>query len=482
MDNKKLNYSVIGTFSGICADADITNENGLDITRPVWENVFNSDLYKTAIELGHYIGFLGHPDDPNCMDFKDACIVMREGHIEDDGKIYGEFDLIDTPVGRVVKTFIDAGVTFGISVRGAGDIINNSVDPETFVFRGFDLVTFPAYPEAIPEFTDIAAATDSESRLKYQKICASVQSEIDNIDSCGTLNVIKEQFPKQSDMYATIENRQSALLSEIEECDEVIESSIEEQKVNGLVNLYLNEKSKKDELQDKIESMQKRYDSEKIKATRKFNALMRIVADQNRSVEETIAEADKLENKYATVIRANKQLKKELQREKNSNLQYYTKIEANEQLLADRDSKIKHLQKKLSKTVINASIVDDQASQIAEQEATIRSLTEELNKTVIEASQLTERASNLDDKVENLEQQIIASQQLIAEYQDAYASIYAMAVGVDLNNVSVTASTSVADLQKKIVGSSAQLAVSENFVEPQQIDIDDENDNCLITI
>ena len=48
-----------------------------------------------------------------------------------------QFDLIDTPVGRIVKTFQDAGVTFGISVRGAGDIINNSVDPDTFVFIVF---------------------------------------------------------------------------------------------------------------------------------------------------------------------------------------------------------------------------------------------------------------------------------------------------------------------------------------------------------
>ena len=34
---------IIGTFEGECADANITNLNGLDITREVWDNVFNSD-------------------------------------------------------------------------------------------------------------------------------------------------------------------------------------------------------------------------------------------------------------------------------------------------------------------------------------------------------------------------------------------------------------------------------------------------------
>ena len=173
IESEKPKNSVIGIFEGECADSNITNENGLDITRPVWENTFSSESYQQAIELGWYIGFLGHPDDPGCMDFRNACIVMTEGHIDNNGKVYGKFNLIDTPVGRTVKTFIDAGVTFGISVRGAGDIVNNSVDPDTFVFRGFDLVSFPAFPESIPTFTAIAASSDVESQKKYKAICAA---------------------------------------------------------------------------------------------------------------------------------------------------------------------------------------------------------------------------------------------------------------------------------------------------------------------
>ena len=160
-----MSNSIIGTFTGQCADATITNLNGLDITEEVWRTVFDSDEYAKGIENGWYIGYLGHPEgDPGCQDFEHACIVMTEGHIDDDGKVYGSFNLIDTPVGRIVKSFQDAGVTFGISVRGAGDIIDNSVDPDTFVFRGFDLVAFPAYPDAIPEFTPIAASSDVDKQ------------------------------------------------------------------------------------------------------------------------------------------------------------------------------------------------------------------------------------------------------------------------------------------------------------------------------
>ena len=206
-----MKNTIIGTFTGMCADANMTNLNGLDITREVWETVFASDEYQKAIELGHFIGYLGHPEDPACQDFEHACIVMTEGHIDSDGKVYGSFNLIDTPVGRIVKSFIDGGVTFGISVRGAGDITDNSVDPDTFIFRGFDLVTFPAYPDAIPEFTPVAASSDIDKQKKYKKVCAAVHSNIDKIDSIRTLEAMQTCVAAQSTPYREIEMRKSTL-------------------------------------------------------------------------------------------------------------------------------------------------------------------------------------------------------------------------------------------------------------------------------
>ena len=189
---------------------------------------------------------------------------------------------------------------------------------------------------------------------------------------------------------------------------------------------------------------------------KKLHVITRIVAAQGRDVENSKSDMNKeiqrLKYKNKIAIRANKELKKHLQDVKENNLQYKTKIDASDETLAEKTSIIRDLQSKLDETVIKA----DQANK---------------------------RASNLDGKIESLNQQILASQRIIEEYQDAYASLYAKAVGVDLKNVSVTASTSVADLQKKITSSSAQLAVSEEFVEPQQIDIDNNfNDDDLVTL
>ena len=47
-----LKSCILGTYSGECADANITNNNGLDITREVWDEVFKSEEYKVLRMAG----------------------------------------------------------------------------------------------------------------------------------------------------------------------------------------------------------------------------------------------------------------------------------------------------------------------------------------------------------------------------------------------------------------------------------------------
>ena len=434
-ENKNL--AILGTYEGECADSNITNLNGLDITRPVWENVFNSEDYKKAIELGHYIGYLGHPEDPNCMDFKDACIVMTEGHIDDNGKVYGKFNLVDTPVGRIVKTFQDAGVTFGISVRGAGDIENNSVDPETFIFRGFDLVTFPAFPESIPKF--VAASSDAESQAKYKKICAAVNSNLQNITSSEALKIIQSQFAEQSDEYRNIEARISELGDEVED--------ISDEKIQAVTALYLESIEANNQLKSKIDSMEKAYSSEIVKHRRKIASLERICLSQSIKMQEAIRAS---EVRAKTAVAASSKLKKSLLSARENNLKYIQKIDASKKDIDEKTSVISSLQSKLSKTVTAAE--NDKR-----------------------------RSSNLDEKMARLTSEISACKKMLAEYQDAYANLYSSALGVDLKNITVTATTSVDELQRSISGT-INASLDDAFTEPMHVDAYEDYDDEIVTL
>lgn len=433
-DSALPKFSILGTYEGECADANITNLNGLDITVPVWENVFNSDDYAQAIKLGWYIGFLGHPEDPNCMDFEHACIVMTEGHIDPNGKVYGKFNLIDTPVGRIVKAFQDAGVRFGISVRGAGDIENNSVDPDTFVFRGFDLVTFPAYPESIPTFSEIAASSDAQKRLKYKSVCSAVKDNLNKITMSATLDVIKSQFAAQSDEYKAITDREN----EISEPDNL---DLSNARIESMTKLYLEAIDANVQLKRDNEVLKRKLSTTQIDCNRKIRSVERIMAAQITNVQKQNSTLTQSCRKH---ISANKRLNLQIKTLKNSNLKYKHKIDANADEVKDKNSVISRLRSELDETVNAASVTES-------------------------------RTSNLDAQNRKLKSKLAAAESLISEYQDAYARLYANAIGVNLDQLSVTASTSVSEMQSLIGGTSTS-NMSSVFVEPMPIEISDGDD------
>ena len=453
------NKTILGTFSGKCADATVTNLNGMDITRPVWENVFSSEEYKKGIERGHYIGFLGHPEEPDCQDFEHACIVMTSGKIDDSGEVFGEFDLIDTPVGRIVKTFIDAGVSWGISVRGAGDVINNSVDPDTFVFRGFDLVAFPAYDDCIPTFTEIAASTNKADRAKYKKICAAVDTELESISSIGALDQIQANFAKQSDTYNKIEERKHELEQGVDkdvEIDDDLET-ITADKLNALTELYMDSCVACENLRKENEELKEAIRQTSATASRRIKAIERITAAQMSDVSEKYRS---LQNQNATLIAANRKIKTENEKLSKDNLSYEQKAKITAATVRSKDSTISALNTRLDETV-NAS------------------------------GEFERRASNLDEKVKNLEAQLVAANKsakaasAIADtFKEAYARLYANAVGVDLSTSAILACKSIDDIRRLVdtrsLPSSKSSIMASRITPYEEVDIVGElNDDDL---
>lgn len=438
--------SILGTYEGECADANITNLNGLDITRPVWEAVFDSDEYKRAIEMGWYIGFLGHPEDPNCMDFEHACIVMTDGYIDDDGKVYGKFNLIDTPVGRVVKAFQDAGVTFGISVRGAGDIIDNSVDPETFVFRGFDLVSFPAFPESIPTFTQVAASTDALQRKKYQKVCAAVSAELPKIKMGETLDILQSQFAKQSDEYNAIEAHKHEVCPDCDECsDEECADGItdlSDQKINAMTTLYLEAIEANKKLSRSVESLRRQLATTQSSCRRKVASIERIVSAQESDMRSEMSKKDEV---IASLKSSNKRLVTSNSQLREYNLKYKQNIAASE-------------------------------SRIRSQKDTISQLNSKLSETVTAAKNMKTGTSNLDAENRQLRKRVEACEKIIEGYQDSHARIFAHAIGADIDHLDVTAETTVEQLEKMISSSTSTANMSAAFTEPTPLELADDED------
>lgn len=444
------NNKILGTFVGKCCDSQVANNNGMYLSRDLFDTIINSDEYKKAMKNRYYIGFLGHPEDPNDMNFKNACIVMTDMKMEDNGDITGSFDLVDTPVGQVVKSFIDAGVTFGISIRGAGDVANDgTVDPDSFVFRGFDLVTFPAYPDCVPEFQAIAASEDVEKQKKYHKVCNTLKRNLSKINSCESLEIIKEQFNSNSPEYCTIDDRIKDI-NDIE--DQKVYISVLEQKVEGLTNLLLEEKNKYRALQSKNETL-----SNTIKCSKRIrNRARSITASQNLDMLNMIKELEDknsiLRDRIAASIRVNKELKNQLSDVSNRNK---TLISASTNL----KNKIKSLEEEKN-TITKENLffrkkVQASETEIQGKEDSIDSLNSRVHETVEANKELKKKLSNLESRNQKLQSSVKSSEQVLQEYQQAYAESCANAVGVNIDNIPVSSSTTVKELREYIYGSAS---------------------------
>ena len=456
--------AILGTFTGKCCDAAVFNNNSMKLNRQLFENLLASDEYKDAIAHGYYIGFLGHPEDPGCQEFKDACIVLRSMELRDNDEIYGTFDLIDTPVGRIVKSFIDAGVEWGISIRGAGDVdAEGNVDPETFVFRGFDLVAFPAYNDAVPEFKQIAASKNLDDQVKYKRVCAAIEKNLEGVESITSIEAMQKQFNPDSEQYKKLEARKEDIgvaddnIPEEEECPECSEEDKEEimgKKIKCMTDMYLDQLESNKKLKATLADTQLQY-------RKQLRTIKRITASQEKLLQSKIDETKKsnralitankqLSNDLKSVQAKNSEIIKELDLARKNNLIYKQKVESSLSDIDAKDSKISELRAELNKTVVASTDAKKEASNRGEQ---VRDL-----KAEISASQ---------KELESLKDKVLAMEDIIAEYQQAYANIYANAVGIHASGLSVTASTSVSDLENMIQGATntSNIAVNPSFSE-----------------
>ena len=136
-------------IKGIFMQADIKNQNGRVYPQAVLQKEVKNFNNKYVKE-GRALGELGHPAGP-VINLDRVSHVIKE--LTEDGKNFvGKAKVMDTPNGKIVKSFINEGVKLGVSSRGMGSVkINkegvNEVQKD-FVLSTVDIVADPSAPEA----------------------------------------------------------------------------------------------------------------------------------------------------------------------------------------------------------------------------------------------------------------------------------------------------------------------------------------------
>lgn len=215
MNSLRLNESktpkkgCLGRLEGVCADFKNPTRNGRLYPIGLWKKVFDDPLFKEALQNKTLFGELDHPEDRFEPLVKHACIVMTDYRIDEDkGLIYGGFDILDTPDGKVLKNILDYGSVLGVSSRGQGDIIEDvdgeRVDEDSYDFACFDVVSTPAVEKARQK------VVESMNKQKKETFRESIERQIKDAESAADLNIIRSVVRasglNSSDMESIVES------------------------------------------------------------------------------------------------------------------------------------------------------------------------------------------------------------------------------------------------------------------------------------
>ena len=148
-EEEKASRHILGRLYGPIATCKEGTRNGRKYNKELWIKALNDEIFQEKIANKSLFLELGQPADREETDMKCVCACIPEMPKIVNDDLYAYVDILDTPNGRLLKTFCDYGFIPGISSRGSGDIMaNDEVDPETFFLETWDIVQLPAVKKA----------------------------------------------------------------------------------------------------------------------------------------------------------------------------------------------------------------------------------------------------------------------------------------------------------------------------------------------
>ena len=144
-ENGKKDYKIRGIFM----QGDIKNRNGRIYPKDVlMKEVGNYN--RKFVDENRAFGELGHPDGPTVN-------LERVSHLvtslkPDGSNVLGEARILETPMGKIVKTLMDEGTKLGVSSRGMGSLDERNgakyVRDDFYLAAAADIVADPSAPNA----------------------------------------------------------------------------------------------------------------------------------------------------------------------------------------------------------------------------------------------------------------------------------------------------------------------------------------------
>lgn len=135
-------------IEGIFMMAESKNRNGRIYPKSVMENAVNKYVTE-QVSKKRAVGELNHPEGPTVNLDKVSHLITE---LKWDGdNVIGKAQILDTPMGKIVKGLLDGGVQLGVSTRGMGSLEQRNgvmYVKDDFMLATVDIVQDPSAPDA----------------------------------------------------------------------------------------------------------------------------------------------------------------------------------------------------------------------------------------------------------------------------------------------------------------------------------------------
>jgi hypothetical protein len=154
---------VLAVVEGVFFVADKPSRNGRIYPRELWENMLSSPELKRMLQNRLLFGTVGHVEEQLDDLIREGKVshVITELKILPDGRGWGKAEILDTPVGRVLKTLLESGSKLSVSSKAYGEYEGQTgegywrVSPSSFLLERFDFVVDPGFLEAQPKVKEV---------------------------------------------------------------------------------------------------------------------------------------------------------------------------------------------------------------------------------------------------------------------------------------------------------------------------------------
>lgn len=265
-ESSKSPWKLIGRVKGCMAPIGTYSRNHRIYEDCHWIKTLKNPNLQERLAGRRIFGMPSHMQKPiDDEDFREGrishVVSVLEVRNDNNGKpfLYGEFDILDTPAGRILKAMYEGGAGIYVSTRAAGrlkpipnDPVNRLVDSDSYYLSGIDCVLNPGFLQAKPAFE---AMPEVEVKPTLQEGAQNPQLQQPQLNE--TIAKEQSQQPKQEQSNEELQllkgqiDKLTKILEKVvddvyEAEEQPQEQSIEEQLGNLLLNPSVTDEAYED--------------------------------------------------------------------------------------------------------------------------------------------------------------------------------------------------------------------------------------------